>query len=184
MIKPLKYLIAFSIILFFQSCTKPVDFDQIDEAEIQASYILTQVYFNLGSSDFLDENANEIDLQLDAIQAPINSSGQKYLEKVEFTVVTENSFDREFNIEIVFFDEALNPIYVVSPQINVLPNSEETITTIEIPTDEIGVIFNTQYFSFFIQLLPSNDGSVILPNDTSELIFKSSVELFFNYKTE
>jgi len=46
------------------------------------------------------------------------------------------------------------------------------------------MVFNAQYFSFIIQLLPSNDGSVILPSDTSELIFKSSVELFFNYKTE
>ena len=53
--KLIKFLIALSIILFFQSCTKSVDFDQIDDAEIQASYILTQVYFNLGSSGLLDD---------------------------------------------------------------------------------------------------------------------------------
>jgi len=182
--KFLKFLIALSIILFFQGCTKSVDFDQIDEAEIQVSYILTQVYFNLGSSNFLDENDNEIEFQRDNILGPIKSSAEKKLEKVVFTVITENSFDRGFNIEIIFFDEAQNPIYVVSPEINVLPNSEETTTIIEIPTDEVGVIFNTYYFSFRVQLLPSNDGSVILPSDTSELIFKSSVELFFNYKTE
>lgn len=182
--KLIKFLIGLSIILFFQSCTKSVDFDQIDEAEIQVSYILTQVYFNLGSSDFLDENANEIGSQLDTILGPIKSSAEKNLEKVVFTVITENSFDREFNVEIVFFDQAQNPIYVVTPKINVLPNSEETTTIIEIPTDEVGVIFNTYYFSFRVQLPPSNDGSIISPSDTSELIFKSSVELFFNYQTE
>ena len=181
----MKALILIALILFCsQSCTKSVDFDQIDEAEIQVSYILTQVYFNLGSSNFLDENDNEIEFQRDNILGPIKSSAEKKLEKVVFTVITENSFDRGFNIEIIFFDEAQNPIYVVSPEINVLPNSEETTTIIEIPTDEVGVIFNTYYFSFRVQLLPSNDGSVILPSDTSELIFKSSVELFFNYKTE
>lgn len=182
--KLIKFLIALSIILFFQSCTKSVDFDQIDDAEIQASYILTQVYFNLGSSGLLDENGNEIDFQLDAIQVPIGGSAQKYLEKIEFTVITENDFDRAFSIEIVLFDIDQNPIYVLNPKINVLPNSSETTTIIEIPSDEVDVIFNTQYFSFIIQLLPSNDGNVILPSDNSELIFKSSVELFFNYKTE
>ena len=182
--KLLKLLIALSVIFYLQSCTKPVDFDQIDDAEIHANYILTQVYFNLGASDFLDENGNEIGLQLDAIQAQISGSAQKYLEKIEFTIVTENGFDREFNIEIVLFDADQNPIYVLNPIINVLPNSDETTIIIEILNDEIGVIFNTQYFSFFIQLLPSSDGSVILPSDTSELIFKSYVKLFFNYKTE
>ena len=181
----MKALILIALILFcFQSCTKSVDFDQIDDAEIHANYILTQVYFNLGASDFLDENGNEIGLQLDAIQAPISGSAQKYLEKIEFTVITENDFDRAFNIEIVLFDMDQNPIYVLNPNINVLPNSSETTTIVEIPNDEIAMVFNTQYFSFIIQLLPSNDGSVILPSDTSELIFKSSVELFFNYKTE
>jgi len=101
----MKPLILIALILFcFQSCTKSVDFDQIDDAEIHANYILTQVYFNLGASDFLDENGNEIGLQLDAIQAPISGSAQKYLEKIEFTVITENDFDRAFNIEIVLFD--------------------------------------------------------------------------------
>ena len=181
----MKPLILIALILFcFQSCTKSVDFDQIDEAEMHANYILTQVYFNLGASDFLDENGNEIGLQLDAIQAPISGSAQKYLEKIEFTVITENDFDRAFNIEIVLFDMDQNPIYVLNPNINVLPNSSETTTIVEIPNDEIAMVFNAQYFSFIIQLLPSNDGSVILPSDTSELIFKSSVELFFNYKTE
>jgi len=181
----MKPLILIALILFcFQSCTKSVDFDQIDDAEIHANYILTQVYFNLGASDFLDENGNEIGLQLDAIQAPISGSAQKYLEKIEFTVITENDFDRAFNIEIVLFDADQNPIYVLNPNINVLPNSSETTTLVEIPNDEIAMVFNAQYFSFIIQLLPSNDGSVILPSDTSELIFKSSVELFFNYKTE
>jgi len=179
----MKALILIAVIcLFFQSCTKPVDFDQIDDAEIEANYILTQVYFNLGASDLLDESNGEIDFQLDTIQAPISGSGQKYLEKIEFTVVTENSFDRKFNIKIVLFDEAQNPIYVLKPKIIVLPNSDETTTIIEIPTDEIAVIFDTQYFSFIVHLLPSNDGSVISPSDPSELIFKSYVKLFFNYK--
>ena len=44
--------LALSVIFYLQSCTKPVDFDQIDDAEIHANYILTQVYFNLGASDF------------------------------------------------------------------------------------------------------------------------------------
>ena len=182
--KSLKFIITLIIILYFQSCAKPVDFDQIDDAEIEANYILSQVYFNLKALDILDEYNNEIEFKIKPIEVSINNATQKYLDKIVFTVVTENSFDRAFNIEIVLLNEALKPIYTISPIINILPNSNETVVTIEIPNSEIDVIFNAGFFSFIVQLLPSNDGSVISINNTSELFFKSYVKLFFNYKTE
>ena len=183
MMKALKIILGIFAILCFQGCTKPIDFDQIDAAEIKANYILTQAYFNLGSSNFLDEFGIEIPLQNDVIQAQISGSSQKHIEKIEFTFVTQNSFDRAFNVQIVLFDVAQNPIYFINPTIQIPANSGELTTTIEIPKEDIAVIFTTEYFSFFVQLLPSTDGSVISLSDDATLHFKSYVELFLNYKT-
>jgi hypothetical protein len=181
--KPLKLIVIVAIICL-QSCTKPVDFDQIDDAEIKANYLLTQVYFDLVADDFLDEFGAEIPLQNDIIQAPINDSSQKYLEKIEFTVVTANSFSRDFNVQIVLYDQTQTPIYIVQPTIQIPANSSEITTTIEISNGDISKVFNTEYFTFFVQLLPSNNGSVITSDTSGVLNFKSYVTLFLNYKTE
>lgn len=179
-----KVIIVFIAILCFQSCTKPIDFDQIDDAEIKPNYIVTQVYFDLVATDFLNELGGEITLQNDIIQAPINGSSQKYIEKIEFTIVTQNSFDRAFNVQIILLDAAQTPIYTFYPTIQIPANSGEITTIIEIPKEDISVIFNTEYFNFYVQLLPSTNGSVISPNNPSTLNFKSYVTLFLNYKTE
>lgn len=179
-----KAIILFIVILCFQSCIKPIDFDQIDDAEIKPNYIVTQVFFELVATDFLNEFGVEIPIRTDVIQAPIRGSSQKYLEKIEFTFLTQNSFDRAFNIQIVLFDAAQTPIYTFQPTIQIPANSGKLTTIIEIPKEDIATIFNTEYFSFFVQLLPSNDGSLISPEDNSILNFKSYVTLFLNYKTE
>lgn len=181
--KALTLILGIFAILCFQSCTKPVDFDQIDDAEIKANYIVTQAYFDLVASDFLTEFGMEIPLQTDVIQAQISGSSKKYIEKIEFTIVTQNSFDRAFNVQIVLFDIAQNLIYTFNPTIHIPANSGEITTTIEIPKEDISVVFNTEYFSFFVQLIPSTDGSSISPDDDSTLNLKSYVELFLNYKT-
>lgn len=182
--KIFKIIIAIIVFAFFQSCTKPIDFDQIDDAEIKATYIVTQVYFDLMAPDFLNEFGQEIPLKKDIIQAPLNDSSQKYIEKITFTIVTQNSFDRAFNVQIILFDVTQKPIYVINPTIKIPANSGEITTIVEIPKEDISVIFNTEFFSFFVQLLPSTDGSVISYDDDSTLYFKSFVELFLNYKTE
>lgn len=178
------FLIILISILSFQSCTKPVDFDQIDDAEIKSTYVATQVYFDLQATDFLNDSGAEIPLQRDVIQAPIDDSSYKYLERIEFTIETQNSFDRAFNIQIILYDVNQTPIYVVQPTINVLANSGKTTTTIVIPEEDIPIIFSTVYYSFYLQLVPSTDGSVITINDPGVLSFKSYITLFLNYTTE
>lgn len=170
------------VLLFFQSCTKEVDFNQLDDATIHATYISTLVYLNLTAPNFLDEFNQEINITSDLIEAPISSESKPYLEKLEFTVKTKNSFNRNFLLSIIFYDTFGQSIYVLQPIIDVPPNSPEITTIIEIPTEDISVIYDTQYFGFHFLLLPSDDGSVISINDSDTLTLKSAAKLFFNYR--
>ena len=163
------------------NCTKQVDFDQIDDAEIKPNYILTLVYTDLFTPDFLNEIGEEILIKTDVIQGSLSSFSIEYIEKIELSVASENTFDREFNVKIVLYDASQTPIYNL-PEINVPANSGELFTIIEIPKEDIGLIFNTHYFGFYIRMLPSNDGSLITYDDDFKLSLKSSMELFLKYK--
>lgn len=177
-----KFIASVSVILLFQSCTKEVDFNQLDNANIHSTYISTLVYLNLTAPKFLDQFNNEINVTSDLFEAPISDDSKAYLEKLEFTIITENSFNRNFTLNIIFYDEFRQPIYVLQPIINISESSPEMTTVIEIPKEEIPVIYNTQYFGFHIFLLPSADGSVISLNDSATLDLKSSAKLFFIYR--
>lgn len=180
--KTLKTIAILLVILFFQGCTKGVDFNQLDDAEIHSTYIATLIYLNLTAPDFLDDFNQEITFTADLVQAPITNDSKPYLEKVEFTVITENTFSRNFRLTITFYDAIGAPIYILQPIINVPENSAELTTIIEIPKQDIPYVYNTKFFGFAILLSPSTDGSTISINDISTFDLKSSAKLFFNYR--
>ena len=180
--KPLKFITLLILILLIQSCTKDVDFDQIDDANIQTEYLITLVHLNLDAPKFLNEINEEIIFTTDVIQASIQDDSEPYLEKIEFTVITENSFDRNFALNIIFFNVLGEPVYILQPTINIIPNSIETTTIIEIPQEDVGVIYDTRYFGFSIEMSASTDGSTISIDDPSILDLKSSAKLYFNFR--
>lgn len=170
------------VILFLMGCTKDVDFNQLEDANIHTTFISTLIYLNLTAPDFLNDLNQEIRVTSDFIEPPITDDTKPYLEKVEFTVITENTFNRNFRLSITFYDAFGAPIYVLQPIINVPENSSELTTMIEIPKQDIAIIYNTKYIGFTIFLSPSTDGSVISISDTSRFDLKSSAKLFFNYR--
>lgn len=174
-------LLLFLVIVCLQSCTKPVDFDQIDDASFDAVYITTLIHLNLNAPNFLDELNNEISLKSDVIEVPISNSLEPYIEKVEFTIKTENTFDRTFSLNFVFFDAFSSPIYTLKPTINVPGNTTELTTILVIPQEDIGIIYDTEFIGAAIRLFPSDDGSILGMNETSNLNLKSSMKLFVNY---
>jgi hypothetical protein len=177
-----KFTLVALIILFFQGCTKDVDFNQLDDVNIHSTFIATLIYLNLTAPDFLDDSNKEIRVTNDFIELPISDDSKPYLEKIEFTVITENTFNRNFRLSITFYDEFRQPIYVLQPIINISESSPEMTTVIEIPKQDIPFIYDTEYFGFDIFFPISTDGSTIFINDdTSTFNLKSSAKLFFNH---
>lgn len=180
--KIIKYTATALVILFFQGCTKDVDFNQLDEVNVHSTFITTLIYLNLTAADFLDDFNQEIAVTTDFIEPPITDDSRPYLEKVAFTVITENTFNRNFRLSITFYDAYNVPIYVLQPIINVPENSSKLTTIVEISKQDIPLIYDTKYFVFAIFLSPIATGSAISINDTSTFNLKSSAKLFFNYR--
>jgi len=179
---PKNYVFLLILTITLSSCTKEVDFNQIDDASINATYISTLVYANFSAINFLDTNNQEITYTTDFIEAPIDKSTIKYLEKVEFTVIINNTFNRGFNFYFKFFDETGQLAYILQPTIQVEPNSGETTFILEIPPEDIQVLNNTRFFGFLVELTGSTDGSTLSGTETVTLSLKSSVKLFYNYR--
>lgn len=175
MTKLLKCIIL-SISFCLIGCTKDVNFDQLDDIEIETNLLLTFAHFNLNSSEF--SNGGDIEIT-DLVQLPIDDGGGESLTKVIFEIIADNSFDSAFNIEIEFLDEDKNSFYKLTPEIIVPANSQNLTTIIEIPENEIFNIFQMEYIQFFVIKEP--ESSV---NDTSQLSIKSSMELFFKFDSE
>ena len=82
---PKKIISLLITILLLQSCTKDVDFNQLDDANINASYIVTLVYFDVEATNFLNEYNEEIELTSDVIESKIS---------IRESEDTDENFDR------------------------------------------------------------------------------------------
>jgi len=177
-----KYIPILIFLVTFSSCTKDVDFNQIDDVSVKPTFVFPLIYSNFSAINFLDNTNQEITISSDRIEAPIDANIKNYLEKVQFTVVTSNTFNRSFNLAFNFFDSGGNLIYTLQPLIHVDANTGETTYLLEVPENDIWVVNNSRFFGFLVELVPSTDGSTINGTEIATLSIKSSVKLFYNYK--
>ncbi|MDP3311829.1 hypothetical protein [Lutibacter sp.] len=180
--KLIKISIAFCMLVSTLSCTKDVDFNQVDDIDIHTSFISTLFYLDFYASDFLNTSNQEIHLQSDVVVASVKEGMKDYLEKIEFNIVTKNTFNRQFTLQVIFYDENMQPIYILKPNIVIPSNSNTKNTVITVPKEDISVIYSTIYFGFSMVLQPSTTGEIIKATDTYNLNIKSSATLYFNYK--
>ena len=87
---PNKIIATLLIIFSLYSCTKDVDFNQLDDANIHTTYLVTLIHLNLTAIKFLDDFYNEF-------SEPIY-----YLQPV--IIVPENSLELTTIIEIPLED--------------------------------------------------------------------------------
>lgn len=167
--------------IFFQTCTKPVDFDQIDEAYIQPSYLISLIHLELGPSDFLDAMSNEISNRSDAIEVNIPHDEESVLEKIEFRVESTNSIERNFVFHVIFFNELSEPIYILKPEIIIPANSSKITTFLEIPNEDIDIIYITKYVGFNFAIQSDSENHLLNEDSAAQLNLKSSVTLHYTF---
>lgn len=100
------YLLILGCFLI-KSCVKDVDFDQIDDIEVNTTHNISLINFKMNSSDFLDDLENEVLLRSDTTGLPIfgGSYTVNYLNQAELKYKFSNTFDRSISLEMEFLDE-------------------------------------------------------------------------------
>ena len=102
----LKYkILLLAISLMFFACTKDVDFNQINDLELNPVIESSLIFFDEPANRFL-ENGNEVLITQDFIIIDIfnNEFVVDNLVKVDLVFETENSINQRFDLQIALFD--------------------------------------------------------------------------------
>lgn len=127
--KKVYHIMALLMGLFVLSaCTKEVDFNQIDELELNPIVESSIIYFDSPASQFY--NNGEITVSQDFVLIDIfnNKLTVDYLTKAEFTFESTNSIDREFQLQIDFVDVNDTTQYSVTLLAPQSPNNTDIVT--------------------------------------------------------
>lgn len=170
-----------AIFLILVGCTKDVDFDQIDDVEIESTYIASLTYFNLVADDFLDEDLNELSQIEDFVMPDLNPENVENVLKLEFTFQFSNSFSRDFRATVLFFDADGNVVYQLEPPIDIARNTSEVQTVIFVVPPDIETIYGATTAGFFMELI-GEEGEMLSPDSPGILNLQSSLTLYLSVK--
>ncbi|MCF8714032.1 hypothetical protein JM658_04255 [Joostella atrarenae] len=169
-------LILSSFLLF--SCVKDVDFNQAEELEIEPSVAVSLLYFDLQASRIglipnNDVNRRTVQdtTKLDIFSEPFL---EENLEEATLTFEFTNSIPRDFEAEIVLYDDAMTPLDVIS-----IPIDMKLVTHIRhYDLTEIDKLKGMAYMGIELELIPGSP--LLTPNSTGELLLKSSGTFFMS----
>ena len=166
-----------SVFLICSSCSKQLDFSQIEDLSLAPIVESSLVFFTLNQFDFFDE-INSIE-----VTSPINDvTGfsilqskfvQNNLIEVDFHIEVRNQFDRDFNVSVVFLDAENVITYALTP-IVINKNTQNFSYNESIPITGNQDFLRATKIQVSIELSPSSDGAVLDPSIEQKLEFKSS----------
>lgn len=100
-----KYLGFLVLLLLLHNCTKPIDFNQVDDLVLQPVVESSLIFYTARAEDFFvggsEQNTAEDFVEVDFFSG---SFIQESLVKVEFVFDIENSINRPYQLRLRFLD--------------------------------------------------------------------------------
>jgi hypothetical protein len=175
------YLLVFLGFFFLESCVRDVDFDQVDDIEINTIHNVSLIHFDMESSNFLDDFGNEVLMSSDTIALPIFGGNYtvNYLNQAELKYKFSNSFDRNVSLEIEFLDVYNGSLFTLQ-KINIDVNISNFEVTQELDDFELQRFFDTERIVVNLKLSNSS-----LPLDKNQTyLFSSQMAVLLYYKVK
>lgn len=175
----IRHLLQIFVLLTILSCTGDVDFDQAKNIELNQNFSSTFVFLNVDQNNFLNTDAStEIATLTDISTIDIFDSEyfQDNLVKTIFNFKIENTFNRDFILELYFLnaDNAITNSF----SIDVPNNSNITHFESYDGLDLLSLKFSEK-LKITIQLQPSLDSSILTNGVGMDLTLKSSANFIF-----
>ncbi|WP_445955858.1 hypothetical protein [Yeosuana sp.] len=153
------------------SCTKAVDFNQVNDFKITPVFESSLVYLNEPASRFLVKG-NEINIVKDSVNIDFfnNQFNADHLVKAEFLFETTNSINRAFQVQVDMFDINNQLQHAFTFTTDASPsNSDVKNEHIEVfEGNALTALLNSSKFVFTLYILPgvpidnTTVGSIIL----------------------
>ncbi|MBD0830709.1 hypothetical protein [Aestuariibaculum sediminum] len=169
------------IILFMvlqYACTKDVDFDQINDFEINPVFETSFIYLDEPASRFLD-NGQEVTFTQDFIL--VNFFEDEVLNdeviRIDLNFELNNTISRNFNIQLDFVDQLgqVQHTFVINQPANSVNSFTETFEN-----STLDALKNSYQIYFTLQLPPSNN--TINQNTPGRIQLQSFAKVYFQIK--
>ena len=168
-------------ICLFSSCIQKLDFEQIEDLDIEPVFTSSMVHFTLNQIAFFDRiNSLEIvaPIKKDSKFLSLNSTFvRENLIKMQVDFEINNQFDRDFSVVFQFLDD--NDAITHSFQtFNIGANNLKFLHREEIIVKNNQLFLSSTKIRVLVQLTPSTNGSVIDPTVERNLVFKTAGTFF------
>lgn len=124
------YLFLFPIYFISVSCTKDVDFNQINDLEISPIIESSLFYFDATANDFIIGGSDEFNIPTEFIAIDLfnNQFTNDNLIKVELLFEIVNSINRSYRIQVDFLDNSSQLLHTFSFSAEASITNEDLIT--------------------------------------------------------
>lgn len=171
-------LVGLFIGLFFSnSCSSDVDFNQINEAKLEPTYIANLSYFDIQAKDFI-VNGQEQAIAFDSENFDVfrDKYFKSYLTKADFFFEVDNTITRSFSIDIILFDQNDQVLYVKQLFIPAYTGTKNTFTTNDVfENTKLELLKQTTRLGFGIV---KNAGMPLTSNSPGNLKLRSSATVY------
>lgn len=182
MIKKIVFLTILTSLV--SSCVDDVNFDQIDELQIEPTIETSLVFFEEPASSFLDEEGNEAQTVNDTVRVEVFTDEfiVDNVIKAEFLFEGVNTINRAYSADINFLDDDNNVLHEVNLAIPESPNNTDVLVT-HLETFEsitLDAMKSSTQLAFTLTLLESTDGTILDGNTPGNLRFRSKATFYFS----
>ncbi|MFS4484079.1 hypothetical protein ACKGJY_13745 [Hyunsoonleella sp. 2307UL5-6] len=164
----LNYLSVLSFLMLFIACTKPVDFNQLDDLLLEPVVESSIFFFNAEASEFFTGGTEQSEVS-DFVQIDIfnNSFINNNLIKLEFVLDIENSINRAYELQLDFLDTNGDLLETFTISADASPNNSVIANThTEVFEDEALVrIKQSSILNFTLRMLPGEPITTDTPGE-------------------
>lgn len=160
-----------TLVLLMSACVKDLDFNQVEDLELEPSIAVSLVNFELDQNDLSALGIVFIPTIMDETLLPDfnNSLIQEDLNSITMQFEASNTFNDDFTVNVAFLDVNDNITYSLMPM--VITGNDEAFKYEE----EIEIATNPNFLnSYKISIRLSYSGTVINTTVPNSLLFKSA----------
>jgi hypothetical protein len=167
----------FSLIFFSSSCSSDLDFNQINDAKLEPTYIANLSYFDIQAREFVVDGV-ERDFAFDAQDFDVfrDKYFKSYLRRADFFFEINNTIARSFTLDIILFDENDQVLYVKRILVPAYSGTTNVITDTDVfENTKLDLLKQTKRLGFGII---KNPGTPLTENSTGNLKLRSNATVY------
>lgn len=181
--KLLPKILLLSIVFLLTSCVKDIDFNQANQIEITPVYAVSLVQFSFDQTSLVEQipNAGLTFVDSALFTAFEGLKNKEYLEKIDVEVEVNNPFDRDFVLNVAFFDSNAQETYVYKPLNIPAKSTLQDVETIIVANNPD--IVNSSQVLLRLEMSPNGTGGAVIDQNVPlTLTFKSGGQFHFRIR--